>query len=705
MKTVILWTGVFMLALPGDSGAQTAPLEATPVSDAIGDSQSHPDVVADEAGRFLVVWESNLPGSGSFSVNARSFDRQGRARMGELSATPDFGGFQRPRTGWLGEGNSGGQRFVVVWEHNYSGGYGEYNRAEAAVLDVVPPAAGGSGPSTVELVAWFELGDLESDRPLAPAVAADPATGRFAAVWRAGADVRGRWYDRQGALIDDFDVEVRADAPGRPEVAVSPDGSSTFVVTYPGPDLDLPGRAVIRAQRFRAAADGAVTAEGEAFQVNVNDQGFLPGSAPAAYSDSGGPFVLWQRCQTSVPCEPCPAPAFTDCGIFGRFDPEVGVSPEFQVNSALQFDETSPDLTFDSAGDFAAVWQNRPAGGGDSTLSLQRLRPLAVPRLGPLFLDGQLLIVPVADPPGTDPERNLELPRVAALDDQRLVLVWSDEPTPVNPHDEPGDARVVFLIHEPAVATRCVPDGAALCLGGDRFRVTAGWTAPDGRTGAGRPAQMTADAGYFSFFDRSNVELVVEVQETRCGLDPCFLVSAGGMTDLGVELVVTDTLTGATATYSNPPGRLFEPIRDGDSFRGVESAAGTAVRPAVSLKAAAGGCGGAPEALCLRGQRFRVELDWTSPHGQGRGHGLGLSDGAGYFSFSPPTSVETFVKVLDACAINGHYWLFAAGLTDAGVEMRVTDTATGEESNYRNPQGIAFRPIVDLSAFGCAAAP
>ncbi|MCP5113888.1 MAG: hypothetical protein GY953_23900, partial [bacterium] len=113
MKTVILWIGVFMLALPGDSGAQTAPLEATPVSDAIGDSQSHPDVVADEAGRFLVVWDSHPPGSDSFSVNARSFDRQGRARMGEISATPDFGGFQRPRTGWLGEGNSGGQRFVV----------------------------------------------------------------------------------------------------------------------------------------------------------------------------------------------------------------------------------------------------------------------------------------------------------------------------------------------------------------------------------------------------------------------------------------------------------------------------------------------------------------------------------------------------------------------------------------------------------------
>lgn len=60
------------------------------------------------------------------------------------------------------------------------------------------------------------------------------------------------------------------------------------------------------------------------------------------------------------------------------------------------------------------------------------------------------------------------------------------------------------------------------------------------------PVQLTGDTGYFWFFNASNVELVVKV------LDAChfgrFWVFAGGLTNVDVDLTVTDTATGAVKT-------------------------------------------------------------------------------------------------------------------------------------------------------------
>ena len=56
-------------------------------------------------------------------------------------------------------------------------------------------------------------------------------------------------------------------------------------------------------------------------------------------------------------------------------------------------------------------------------------------------------------------------------------------------------------------------------------------------------------------------------------------------------------------------------------------------------------------------------------------------------------------KVLDGCAINGSYWVFAAGLTNVGVQIFVTDLQTGTQGQgYANDFGTAFPPIQDTSA-------
>lgn len=57
--------------------------------------------------------------------------------------------------------------------------------------------------------------------------------------------------------------------------------------------------------------------------------------------------------------------------------------------------------------------------------------------------------------------------------------------------------------------------------------------------------------------------------------------------------------------------------------------------------------------------------------------------------------------MLDACVF-GNYWIYAAGLTDVELEVRVFDTSTGQTATYRNAAGQPFRPVADTSTFdGC----
>ena len=106
--------------------------------------------------------------------------------------------------------------------------------------------------------------------------------------------------------------------------------------------------------------------------------------------------------------------------------------------------------------------------------------------------------------------------------------------------------------------------------------------------------------------------------------------------------------------------------------------------------------------LCVNNGRFKVETQWTTLQGQsGAGQAVGVTSDTGYFWFFSSNNVETVVKVLVGCSIDSNYWVFAGGLTNVNVVMTVTDTQTGAVRTYTNPQGTAFRPIQDTSAFLC----
>lgn len=113
----------------------------------------------------------------------------------------------------------------------------------------------------------------------------------------------------------------------------------------------------------------------------------------------------------------------------------------------------------------------------------------------------------------------------------------------------------------------CTTHGTSLCLRGGRFQVRAHWEIPSkGLSGDGSAVALSADSGYFWFFDSGNVELIVKVLSSCSSDHPHFWVFAGGLTNVGVTLTVTDSQTLETKTYTNTAGVAFQPIQDTSAF-------------------------------------------------------------------------------------------------------------------------------------------
>jgi hypothetical protein len=110
--------------------------------------------------------------------------------------------------------------------------------------------------------------------------------------------------------------------------------------------------------------------------------------------------------------------------------------------------------------------------------------------------------------------------------------------------------------------------------------------------------------------------------------------------------------------------------------------------------------------LCLGdGGRFQLQVSWKDPHGNlgtGIGRALPLTGDTGAFWFFNPSNVELVVKVLDGRAVNGKFWVFYGALSDVEYDLKVTDTATGEERTYHNPP-FQLASRADTSAFPLSA--
>ena len=114
-----------------------------------------------------------------------------------------------------------------------------------------------------------------------------------------------------------------------------------------------------------------------------------------------------------------------------------------------------------------------------------------------------------------------------------------------------------------------------------------------------------------------------------------------------------------------------------------------------------------PPALVLGDGRFAVTATYrVGDQPPAPAFPTPLTRDSGTFWFFDDDNVELVVKVLEACPVNDRIWVFAAGLTNVGVELTVEDRLAGETWSHLHPPGAPFPPIQDTAAFAtCGVAP
>ena len=98
------------------------------------------------------------------------------------------------------------------------------------------------------------------------------------------------------------------------------------------------------------------------------------------------------------------------------------------------------------------------------------------------------------------------------------------------------------------------------------------------------------------------------------------------------------------------------------------------------------------------GEDFHVSVHWSNPRdgASGTGRSLRLARDSGGFWFFSPDNLEVTVKILDGRAINGHWWVFIASMTDLQFEVEIS-RAGGPAKTYVQTAG-ANRNFVDVNA-------
>ena len=252
-----------------------------------------------------------------------------------------------------------------------------------------------------------------------------------------------------------------------------------------------------------------------------------------------------------------------------------------------------------------------------------------------------------------------------------------------------------------------------------------------GLVGNGHAVQLSAvgveRAGAFWFFSADNAEMLIKVVDGCAANGQKWLFASAG-TNVGFTLTVSDAVTGVQKTYNNPDLKAAVPIQD-TAFEPCPATPGSpALAPLVQASytasdaprkpwavteasVAAAPCVVGPTTLCIDGatagdKRFKVEVAYQTSQGgglSGKGQSIplasiGITHGGAFWFFSADNP-EMLVKVVDGCAANGNKWFFGSAGTNVGMTVTLTDTTTGAQKIYTNPDLNPAAPIQDTAAF------
>jgi hypothetical protein len=255
----------------------------------------------------------------------------------------------------------------------------------------------------------------------------------------------------------------------------------------------------------------------------------------------------------------------------------------------------------------------------------------------------------------------------------------------VEPNGTLRDALMYFAVHN---------DGRGATLKTDDLAGIRQVYKPAAATAPAAPTALTAtgtglNTVQLGFQDNSSDEtdFVVELRTLSGTFSTGPTVPAATGTGTTVTTTVSGLLPATTYVF-----RVRARNAAGSSAPSNDAFATTNSTPAVCVENA--------QTLCLSGGRFQVQTNWMTTDGMsGVGTAGEITPDTGFFTFFSPQNVEVVVKVLNGCGLNSRYWVFAGGLSNVQVVLRVTDSQTGVTRTYVNPQGTAFAPIQDTNAF------
>ena len=111
--------------------------------------------------------------------------------------------------------------------------------------------------------------------------------------------------------------------------------------------------------------------------------------------------------------------------------------------------------------------------------------------------------------------------------------------------------------------------------------------------------------------------------------------------------------------------------------------------------------------VCLRDGRFEIIGEWTNFANPPVTQPLIWTpvediNATGGFQ-NNPSGIQIVMRVADGCSLTGTWWVWLGGFTDAGWNITVRDTETGNQANFpKPPQGGVFPTTVrDVETFKC----
>lgn len=299
--------------------------------------QAWPQVAAADSGDFVVVWHSQEQDGSAYGVFGQRFDSAGSPAGSEFQINTYTPSWQRaPVVAAAGNG-----KFAVAWAS-----YGQDGSGQGVFGQFFTADGEGVGSE-------FRVNTFTANDQVYPAVAADVA-GNFIVVWASagqdgsGLGVFGRRFTSAGVpLGGEFQVNSYTTGDQK-NISVAAGASADFVVVWQSYGQDGSSEGVF-GQRFDAA--GAPL--GSEFLVNSYTPSIQ--SYPSVATDSAGNFVVaWES--------PGDGSSF---GVFARRFSAAGVPLEddFQVNTYTPLNQWAQVLVADGSGNFVAVWESAGQDG------------------------------------------------------------------------------------------------------------------------------------------------------------------------------------------------------------------------------------------------------------------------------------------------------------------------------------------------------